>query len=332
MGMLGKDLLDIYRPRTHVRVEFGEAEYWVENDSQPIPYGTVLTELLDVDAEEYNNCLSLLRETVPEDKAYRVRLADATAALAKLPFFHSFLRDGDTFLDLAYFSTVEEDLDLIRSRYCWFLEQMFKDAEPEKKKGQRKHSLAALVDLALIGPYVTGVSLGQSADADAPPVQLQYVLRGELEGTQPAVLVERMYFDRLIDFVYVELMKCIQKGFIPKRCPNCARWFLQRPGATYTYCDRPLPDEPGKTCRDVGSVKSFQEKTHNNDVWRYHQRAYKKYFARVRKGNMSKAAFEQWARQAVAVRDAALEEYKRARTEEERTRIADRVKKELNGE
>ena len=47
---------------------------------------------------------------------------------------------------------------------------------------------------------------------------------------------------------------------------------------------------------------------------------------------MSKAAFEQWARQAVAVRDAALEEYKRARTEEERTRIADRVKHELNGE
>ena len=332
MGMLGKDLLDIFRPRTHVRAEFGETEYWVENDPRPILYGAVLTELLDVNAEEYKNCLSLLRETVPEDEAYKCRLADATAALAKLPFFRSFLRDGDPALDPAYLSAAEEDFDLIQSRYRWFLEQLFRDAEPEKKKGQRKHSLAERVDLGLVGPYVTGVSLGQSADADAPPVQLQYVLRGELENTQSAVLVERMYFDRLIDFVYVELMKCIQKGFIPKRCPNCARWFLQRPGATYTYCDRPLPDEPGKTCRDVGSVKSFQEKTHNNDVWRYHQRAYKKYFARVRKGNMSKAAFEQWARQAAAVRDAALEEYKRARTEEERTRIADRVKQELNGE
>ncbi len=96
MGMLGKDLLDIYRPRTHVRVEFGEAEYWVENDPQPIPYGTVLTKLLDVDAEEYKNCLSLLRETDPESEAYRVRLADATAALAKLPFFRNFLRVEDT--------------------------------------------------------------------------------------------------------------------------------------------------------------------------------------------------------------------------------------------
>ena len=71
MGMLGKDLLDIFRPRTHVRAEFGETEYWVENDPRPILYGAVLTELLDVNAEEYKNCLSLLRETVPEDEAYR---------------------------------------------------------------------------------------------------------------------------------------------------------------------------------------------------------------------------------------------------------------------
>ena len=96
MGMLGKDLLDIFRPRTHVRAEFGETEYWVENDPRPILYGAVLTELLDVNAEEYKNCLSLLRETVPEDEAYQCRLADATAALAKLPFFRNFLRVEDT--------------------------------------------------------------------------------------------------------------------------------------------------------------------------------------------------------------------------------------------
>ena len=42
-----------------------------------------------------------------------------------------------------------------------------------------------------------------------------------------------MYFDRLLDFVYVELMKGLQKGFVPKRCANCGRWFLQIPGMTY---------------------------------------------------------------------------------------------------
>ena len=47
-----------------------------------------------------------------------------------------------------------------------------------------------------------------------------------------------MYFDRLLDFVYVELMKGLaRRGFVlPKRCANCGRWFLQMPGMTYAYC------------------------------------------------------------------------------------------------
>ncbi len=58
-----------------------------------------------------------------------------------------------------------------------------------------------------------------------------------------------MYFDRLLDFVYVELMKGLQKGFVPKRCANCGRWFLQMPGMTYAYCGEPALGQDGKTCR-----------------------------------------------------------------------------------
>ena len=35
MGVLGKDLFDIDRPRTHVKVQFGQSAYWVEHD--PVP-------------------------------------------------------------------------------------------------------------------------------------------------------------------------------------------------------------------------------------------------------------------------------------------------------
>ena len=139
-----------------------------------------------------------------------------------------------------------------------------------------------------------------------------------------------MYFDRLIDFVYVELMKGMQKGFIPKRCPNCGRWFLQEPGATYAYCNRPLENYAAKTCRDVGAVASFQAKTRENDVWKYHQRAYKKYFARIKAGTMTKADFNDWALEAERIRDEALEKYSRARTAEERDAIAEEVREKLN--
>ena len=36
-------------------------------------------------------------------------------------------------------------------------------------------------------------------------------------------LVEKLYFDRLVDFVYVELMRGLQRGCVPKRCANCGR-------------------------------------------------------------------------------------------------------------
>jgi len=37
----------------------------------------------------------------------------------------------------------------------------------------------------------------------------------EIEGIEPQI-VEKMYFDRIIDFIYVEFMKGLQKGFVPK--------------------------------------------------------------------------------------------------------------------
>ena len=65
-------------------------------------------------------------------------------------------------------------------------------------------------------------------------------------------------------------------------------------------------------------------------VWKAHQRAYKKYFARTRKGTMSKGVFEVWSRKMETLRDDALKEYDRAKSEEERQRIVDEVTQKLN--
>ena len=133
------------------------------------------------------------------------------------------------------------------------------------------------------------------------------------------------------DFVYVELMRGLQRGFVPKRCANCGRWFLQTPGASYNYCDQPAPNsEEGKTCREVGSSKSFRAKVLNNEIWAIHQRAYKKYFARTKKGTMTKPDFLAWEMESERLRDEALSEYNRAKTEDEKAAIAERLREELN--
>ena len=175
--------------------------------------------------------------------------------------------------------------------------------------------------------FISGVSLGENPETDTPSVKTQYRIRGEKE---KAEIVEKMYFDRLLDFVYVEFMKGLQKGFVPKRCANCGRWFLQAPGATFAYCAGPAPEDPGKTCREIGAVSSFKDKVANNEVWQVQQRAYKKYYARTMRKDMTTAEFEAWTRDAEQKRDAALEPYARAESEEERQRIAAELEEKLN--
>ena len=220
-----------------------------------------------------------------------------------------------------------DDIRLIQERYAWFLDGIFAGKSFEKKKGQRKTSLAQQIEKKGLEPFVSGVSLGADSKVDAPKVNAQFCIRGT---GREAEVVEKMYFDRLLDFVYVEFMKGLQKGFVPKRCANCGRWFLQAPGATFAYCAGPAPEDPGKTCQEIGAASSFKDKVANNEVWQVQQRAYKKYYARTMRKDMTKAEFEAWTRDAEQKRDAALEPYARAESEEERQRIAAELEEKLN--
>ena len=172
------------------------------------------------------------------------------------------------------------------------------------------------------------MNLGADPRGDAPRVDIQYEVL-DLPGQEP-VLVEKISFSRLRDFVYVECMRGMQKGFMPKRCANCGRWFLQRPGATFAYCDGVAPGETERSCREIGAISNFREKVKNSEIWQLHQRAYKKYFARTRKGTMSRAEFEIWSREAEQLRDRALAEYDRERDMEQKEAIVQRLKEQLN--
>ena len=355
MSVLGKDLFDFQRSHTNTKVEFGASGYWVEMVPEMQPYGTVLTEILNLDVTPFQKLLDRLNTAVHEknyDDAPRAYM-DMQKGFGSLPLYRLYLMDFRYFGDMKIEEFVGEeareafaeyvineereipsfmqqqikDIQLIQERYAWFLDRVFANAVFEKKKGQRKESLAQLIYSSGYEAFVSGVSLGKDPEVDAPLVRAQYRIRGERENAE---VVEKMYFDRLLDFVYVELMKGLQKGFVPKRCTNCGRWFLQMPGATFAYCAGPAPEDPGKTCREIGAASSFKDKVANNEVWQVQQRAYKKYYARIRSGLMTKSEFEVWSRQAAELRDAALERYARAENEEERQRIAQEVAEALN--
>ena len=95
MGVLGKDLFDIDRPRTHVKVQFGQNAYWVEYDPTPHPYGEVLTELLNYNVAPYEHTISVLEQSIEEKDAQAAPRAfmDAVRDLSSLPYFRLFLSD-----------------------------------------------------------------------------------------------------------------------------------------------------------------------------------------------------------------------------------------------
>lgn len=126
--------------------------------------------------------------------------------------------------------------------------------------------------------------------------------------THKPMLCEKIFFADLKSFLFYDLFSGIKRNYIPNKCNHCGRFFLIRAGKYYSYCDRPLKDEPDKTCRDVGSRRCYDDKCKSDPVWQTYNRAYKAHYARYMKKKMTISEFEEWSRFASDIRDKALAE------------------------
>ena len=96
------------------------------------------------------------------------------------------------------------------------------------------------------------------------------------------------------------------------------------------YCERIAPGETEQTCRAVGARAVFGKKIQEEDTWKIYKRAYKKYYARVMKGSMTREDFNAWVEHAAAERDFTIERLTVAKSTEERTRFIEELRMELN--
>ncbi|NLA76507.1 MAG: hypothetical protein GX851_01525, partial [Clostridiales bacterium] len=120
------------------------------------------------------------------------------------------------------------------------------------------------------------------------------------------ILCEEMNFSDLQSFLFYDFFNGVGKNFLPNDCKQCGKFFLIRGGKYFSYCDRPVKGEPGKTCRDIGARRQYDDKCKNDPVWQTYNRAYKAHYARYMKKKMTVAEFEEWSRFASELRDKAL--------------------------
>ena len=117
------------------------------------------------------------------------------------------------------------------------------------------------------------------------------------------ILCEEIHFDDLQSFLYYDFFHGIRHNYILNKCKHCGKYFLIQGGKYFSYCNRPLEDDPSKTCRDVGSRRRYGDKCKNDPIWQTYSRAYKAHYARYMKKKMTISEFEKWSRFASEIRD-----------------------------
>ena len=120
-------------------------------------------------------------------------------------------------------------------------------------------------------------------------------------------LCEVYSFDSLGSFLYFDFFRGLSQSYLPKRCDHCGKYFTLEAGKYSSYCERPLPDDPGRSCRDVSARKKYDDKCKTDPVWLAYNRAYKAHYARYMKKKMTVPEFEEWSRQAIQWRTQAEE-------------------------
>jgi len=323
MAILGKDLFAFDANFLHFTALFSADEILI--DAQNYKYGELVTAFLNCDATGYLTLIPQLREAgaaqdLPRYESLAEQVNKLICAmplfcaqterqqLLEVDYFNPFLQKEPPgpFRMLDGYCQLAEDLTVVHERYAWFIKEIFYRQIPKQERNQ----FAWQIEENGMRAFVSGRSLGQSREADSAASPVQYEIRLSQSG-EPCIY-EKRNFATLLDFLYTDLMKAFMYGHSPKQCKLCGRFFLQERGFSYEYCNGLAPEQQDKTCREVGALNSFRKKVQSNEIWKIHQRAYKKYYARVLKKRMSKAEFNIWAQKAERLRDEGLQEEQQA--------------------
>ena len=80
-------------------------------------------------------------------------------------------------------------------------------------------------------------------------------------------------------------------------CKNCLRYFAVTGKSSTEYCDR-VCDSKGRTCREIGAINTWTQRKQGDEVFKEYRREYKKRFARINAGRLTKSAFYAWSEEA----------------------------------
>lgn len=237
-------------------------------------YGHLLIEFYDTNCALFENILSIL-ETFIESRDRKI-LKNLTAQTQYLPHIAADYRKIIEHINVDTFdSAVKLTKKIILNNQ--FLHKILEiDLSDIVKKEDRYDAITSKMTKAEKELYFNSKFQGKIITSPNELPLIMYSVGADL-----TALVSLYLFD------------LISRDVSPIKCQNCGKPFF--PMGKAIYCDRIFNDK-FQTCKRIGAMKTYDKNLLENDAMREYRKAYKRYFARVRNGLMTKEEFENWSK------------------------------------
>lgn len=131
------------------------------------------------------------------------------------------------------------------------------------------------------------------------PVRISFVTEKDPKTGLP-FLAERMTFEDLVSFLYMDLYRGMAAGNFLRVCHNCRKWFLAIGGYDTVYCQPIAPRKTNRTCRQVGAHRKEKEKNGSELAYTEYSKAYNRLKSRKRRGTITVV---RWNQQVVYIQE-----------------------------
>lgn len=128
------------------------------------------------------------------------------------------------------------------------------------------------------------------------------MLEEETQDDETIIVTELLETEDPEAFSEFLLYRYLQEDLHLRRCKYCERWFATHGHTKLEYCDR-LIENSTKTCREMGSLRLYEQRKMEDPAMREYKRSYKTHNARIRYGIMTREEFTAWSVEARARRD-----------------------------
>lgn len=111
------------------------------------------------------------------------------------------------------------------------------------------------------------------------------------------IFAEVLYPKDIYDLIDFHVRECVKREVKMRVCKNCLRYFAVTGKASTEYCGR-ICDSKGRTCREMGAINTWTQRKQGDEVFKEYRREYKKRFARINAGRLTRSAFYAWSEEA----------------------------------